>query len=150
MSPLIVLVNTIVLRVAPKEKSGSAASMSETGAEVGAALGIAVFGSLLAMIYRLRVDLPEGLPESVTSAAEQGMPSAAAIAEQLPAAQAGELLAAAENAFTTGLTTVSYLSAAVALVLAILAALYLRPKAGDGSAEDEVTSQEPERAPAQA
>ncbi len=55
MSPLIVLVNNLVLATAPKERSGSAASMSETCLEVGAALGVAALGALAAFVYRIRL-----------------------------------------------------------------------------------------------
>ncbi|MFB4313943.1 MFS transporter [Actinomadura sp. 21ATH] len=113
MSPLLVLVNNLVIDIAPKERSASAAAMSETSLQAGAALGVAVLGSLAALVYRTRM---AGGP----AAARDSL--AAAIAGGPPA----DLLEAARAAFVSGLTTVAYLSAAIAFALAAFAIRTIR------------------------
>jgi DHA2 family multidrug resistance protein-like MFS transporter len=50
--PPIILSTDLVVGSAPPERSGSAASLSETSSELGGALGIAILGSIGTFIYR--------------------------------------------------------------------------------------------------
>ncbi|MFT3697811.1 MAG: MFS transporter [Kofleriaceae bacterium] len=52
VSPVSTLANSIVLAATTEDRAGAAAAVSETGAELGGALGIALLGSLVAAIYR--------------------------------------------------------------------------------------------------
>ncbi|MCA1008163.1 MFS transporter [Rhodococcus hoagii] len=52
VSPVIALCTDIVVSSAPAERAGSAAALSETGAELGAALGVALLGSLGFAVHR--------------------------------------------------------------------------------------------------
>ena len=45
----------LILGSAPPEKAGSAAAISETGGELGVALGIAILGSVATAVYRDRI-----------------------------------------------------------------------------------------------
>ena len=54
-TPVITLTTGIVVGSAPPERTGAASAMSETSAELGGALGIAVLGSLGAALYRSRM-----------------------------------------------------------------------------------------------
>jgi DHA2 family multidrug resistance protein-like MFS transporter len=51
MAPLFTLTNDLILRAAPPERAGAAAGISETASELGGALGIALFGSLVTAVY---------------------------------------------------------------------------------------------------
>ena len=51
LSPLFTLCNDIVIGAAPPERAGAAAGISETGSELGGALGIAIMGSLVTAVY---------------------------------------------------------------------------------------------------
>jgi DHA2 family multidrug resistance protein-like MFS transporter len=51
LSPLFTLCNDIVIGSAPPERAGAAAGISETGSELGGALGIAIMGSLVTAVY---------------------------------------------------------------------------------------------------
>ncbi|XVQ09697.1 MFS transporter [Spirillospora sp. CA-255316] len=113
MSPLLVLVNNLVVGTAPKRRSASAAAMSETCLEAGAALGIAVLGSLAAFVYRAHMaDGPAAARDSLAAAIAAGPPT--------------HLLDAARAAFISGLTAVAYVSAGIALLLATLATRTIR------------------------
>src|ERR687896_286301 len=66
-SPVFTLTNDLIIGSAPPERAGAAAGISETSAELGGALGIAVFGSIGVAIYR--GVLAGGAPVGVARAA---------------------------------------------------------------------------------
>ncbi|WP_070011699.1 MFS transporter [Streptomyces abyssalis] len=133
LSPLMVLVVDLVISSAPKEKSGSASSMSETCSEMGMALGVATLGAVGTAVYRSLVadDLPSGLPEAARTAAQDSLVGALGAAGDVGGRVADDLLATAKGAFTTGLAAVGFLSVAVMLALALVTALFLREPAED-------------------
>ena len=53
-SPVIVLATDLVVGSAPVERAGAASAISETSAELGGALGIAILGSIGTAVYRAR------------------------------------------------------------------------------------------------
>lgn len=123
-----VLANSLVIGSAPPERAGSAAAISETGQELGAALGIAVLGSIAAAAYRREVaeDLPADLPAAAADTAAATLGGAAAVAQRLPDAVAGPLLEGARLAFTSGLTLLSLVGAAVMAFGGVVARVALR------------------------
>lgn len=64
LSPAFTLTNDLIIGSAPPERAGAAAGISETAAEVGGALGIAIFGSIGIAVYRqgLEGDVPAVCP----------------------------------------------------------------------------------------
>jgi DHA2 family multidrug resistance protein-like MFS transporter len=69
----------VILSSVPKEQAGAAAAVSETAYELGAALGIALLGSIVTGVYR-GFSAPEGTPPDVAAAAHEslgGVPSGA-------------------------------------------------------------------------
>ena len=56
-----------IVGAAPPERAGSASAISETGAELGGALGVAVLGSIGTAIYRGGV--ADAVPGDVPAAA---------------------------------------------------------------------------------
>jgi MFS family permease len=56
------LATDAVVAAAPPERAGAASAISETGAEIGGALGIAVLGSIGAAVYRNAIAIPQGVP----------------------------------------------------------------------------------------
>jgi MFS transporter, DHA2 family, multidrug resistance protein len=59
--PVVLTTTNMVVSAAPPERAGSASAISETSAEFGGALGVALFGSLATYIYRAQmaaVDAP--------------------------------------------------------------------------------------------
>ncbi|MGQ0639149.1 MAG: MFS transporter, partial [Gemmatimonadaceae bacterium] len=63
-APAFTLTTDLIVGAAPPERAGAAAAMSETSAEFGGALGIAVFGSIGIAVYRSMLNraLPANLP----------------------------------------------------------------------------------------
>ncbi|WP_336205929.1 MFS transporter [Nonomuraea sp. LPB2021202275-12-8] len=133
-SPLLVLGTDLVIGSAPPERSGSAAALSETAQEFGGAVGLAVFGSIAAAVYRAGLDVPEGVSASAAEAAGDTLGGAVAVAVEQPAPIAAALLDSARAAFTGGLAAVAVASAVVLLVAAALAATVLRQVPPSGSA----------------
>jgi DHA2 family multidrug resistance protein-like MFS transporter len=126
ISPAMALTMNLVLGSTPPEKAGSAASISETSGEFGVALGVATLGSLATVVYRAHIDVPVGVPAAVDDAARQGITAATHAAGQLSGPLGADLLDAAREAFTAGLTTVAGVGAAIFVALAVVAARAFR------------------------
>jgi MFS transporter, DHA2 family, multidrug resistance protein len=128
LAPVFTATTDLIVGSAPPERAGAASGISETGAELGGALGIAILGSIGVAIYRGRlVDaLPAGIPAEAAATARETLGAAVGIATQLPAETGAALLAAARDAFTFGLQLTAGLSAVVAAAMAVAATILLR------------------------
>jgi MFS transporter, DHA2 family, multidrug resistance protein len=112
----------------PPAKAGVGSAVNDTTRELGAALGIAVLGSVFAASYGPRMhDATEGLglPDDVRELASDQVGSALGIAEGLGAPGA-QLADAARNAFVDGMGT-SLLAGAVVMAIAALLTLFFLP-----------------------
>jgi DHA2 family multidrug resistance protein-like MFS transporter len=133
LAPVFTLTTDLIIGSAPPERAGAASAISETSAEFGGALGIAVFGSIGIAVYRAAMAgaIPAGVPPDVAQAATATLGGTVAIADQLPARLGAELTGAGRAAFVQGLRLCAAISAAGSLGLAIFAALLLRgPRPG--------------------
>ncbi len=134
MAPVFGLTTELVVGSAPPERAGAASGISETAAELGGALGIAVLGSIGVAIYRgqLTASLPPAIPADLAAAARDTLGAAVAVAAQLPADVGAVVLALAREAFVAGMQLSALLAAVVAVALAIIALVGLRsaPAAG--------------------
>jgi MFS transporter, DHA2 family, multidrug resistance protein len=128
MAPVFGLTTELIVGSAPPEQAGAASGISETGAELGGALGIAVMGSIGVAIYRgqLAERLPDSVPAPVAEAARDTLGSATAVAVQLPDQLGAAVLQAAREAFVAGMRLSSGLAAVLGLALAVLALIVLR------------------------
>ncbi|PZE74307.1 MFS transporter [Curtobacterium sp. MCBD17_019] len=111
--------NDLIVSTVPAAKSGAASALSETAYEIGAVLGTAVLGTVLAAAYRAHVVVPAGLSSTEHVAAGQTLGGAVAAARSLGGHAGAELLASARAAFDSGVTT----TAGVAAVLMVAAAV---------------------------
>ena len=116
-TPVVTLTTGMIVGAAPPERSGNASAISETGAELGGALGIAVLGSVGTLIYRGQMaGVPAGLlPPDAARAARATLGGAIESASRLPEGPALELARIAREAFTIGLDAAAVL-AAIAMV----------------------------------
>ena len=128
LAPVLTLTTDLIVGSAPPERAGAASGLSETAAELGGALGIAILGSIGMAAYRngLAAQLPAGLPADAAAVAQDTLGGATVVAGQLPAALGRALIDAANGAFVQGLHLAAGISAVVAIALAILAATMLR------------------------
>lgn len=114
------LATDAIVAAAPRGRAGAAASISETGYELGVALGIAVLGSLQLVVYRAALALPDGLPAGAAEAVRDSLASGSAVLD--PSTPVGaEALAAAQHAFTAGMQLASVVAAVILAVAAIIA-----------------------------
>jgi DHA2 family multidrug resistance protein-like MFS transporter len=128
LAPVFTLATDIIVSSAPPERAGAAAAISETGAELGGALGIAILGSIGIAIYRagLAAGMPPGVAPDAADAARDSLGGALVVAQDLQAQLGMALLGAAREAFTAALQLTAWISAAIALAAAVLAAILLR------------------------
>jgi DHA2 family multidrug resistance protein-like MFS transporter len=127
-SPLFTLTNDLIIGSVPAERAGAAAGISETSAEFGGAMGIAVFGSIGVAIYRGAIAgaVPPDLPLQATQAASDTLGGAIEVAGRLPAQLGPALIDAARDAFIRGLHVAAVISAVGSIALAILVLTLLR------------------------
>jgi MFS transporter, DHA2 family, multidrug resistance protein len=128
MGPVFGLTTEMVVGAAPSEKAGAATGVSETAAELGGGLGIAVLGSVAMVIYRGGVitGMPSHLPGPAAHEAIDSLGGALDAARTLPTELGEPLLATARTAFVAGLQAVSLIGGAIAVLISVLAALSLR------------------------
>lgn len=118
--------NELILSSAPSAKAGAASAVSETAYEVGAVLGTAVLGGILAAFYRTQLVLPDGLSAAAAAASRETLAGAIAVSNTLDdAALAESLRAAAAHAFDSGVVVTALIGAALIIVAAVIAAATL-------------------------
>ncbi|MFE7041388.1 MFS transporter [Streptomyces atratus] len=115
----------VILSSVPKEQAGSAGAVSETAYELGAALGIALLGSIVTGVYQ-DFATPRGVPSADAAAAHESLGGAVEAAHGLPAHQASALVSAAQESFVDGLRLAAGVGAAVLLATAVAAWFLLR------------------------
>ncbi|GGT19130.1 MFS transporter [Streptomyces chromofuscus] len=118
----------VILASVPKEQAGAASAVSETAYELGAALGIALLGSIVTGVYKDFV-APAGTPQ----AAHESLGGAVEAAAGLPASTSEALLDAARQSFVDGLTLASSVGALVLLSAAVAAWFLLRNQHLEGT-----------------
>jgi DHA2 family multidrug resistance protein-like MFS transporter len=128
MSPVFTLTTDVIIGSAPPERAGAASAISETSAELGGALGIALFGSIGVALYRAGMAdaLPAGLPPDAAEAARATLGGALDTARALPAQLGAPVALAARAAFIRGIQVCATVSAAGALALSLLTMVTLR------------------------
>ncbi len=134
LAPVYILATDMIVASAPPERAGAAGAMSETSAELGGALGIAILGSVGTAVYRgvMAGAVPAAVPAEGAEAARSTLGGALAVAERLPGPLGAELLGRARDAFVQGVEMVAAVSAVVLVVTAIGAVIVLRN--GEGKA----------------
>ena len=134
-----------IMGALPPEHAGVGSAMNDTTREVGAALGVAVIGSLLSSFYVPRVldELPATVPEPARAAAEESVGAALGVSAQLGRAGVG-VADAAREAFVYAMQRVSWVAAAVGVLGALIAWRFLPARAGGHAATDEVDTDEVE------
>ncbi len=138
LAPVFGLTTELIVGSAPSEQAGAATGISETGAELGGALGIAILGSIGVAIYRSEVarSLPAGVPVDAASAARDTLGSALAAAARLPTELGAIVVAAAQEAFVLAMQLASAFAAVAAVAVALVAVVGLRSHRMHPPAED--------------
>jgi DHA2 family multidrug resistance protein-like MFS transporter len=117
----------LIVGTAPPERAGAASGISETGAELGGALGIALLGSIGTAVYRSSVadSIPVDVAPEAAAAAKDTLGAAVGPGGAVPPG----LLDAARDAFVDGLQLAALTSAALMAATATVVTLVLRRRA---------------------
>ncbi|WP_343314628.1 MFS transporter [Brucella sp. BE17] len=107
--------SSAIMTNAPAEKSGMAASVEEVSYELGNALGVTIFGSILSVFYTAHMSLPAHVPAS----ARDSLDEALLAAQNLSSQDATNLIAMASQAFE-GAYVIVVISTAAILLAAVL------------------------------
>jgi DHA2 family multidrug resistance protein-like MFS transporter len=128
LAPVFTATTDLIVSSAPPERAGAASGISETGAELGGALGIAILGSVGIAVYRgeLADHLPAEVPSQAAAIARETLGGAVGVVAGLPEDVGADLLAVAREAFAQGLQLTAGLSAAVAVGFSVMATVLLR------------------------
>jgi EmrB/QacA subfamily drug resistance transporter len=133
----------------PRAKAGVGSAVNDTTRQFGGAVGVAVFGSLLASRYTDLVGarLSGRVPADLVGPAKDSIGGALNVVRTAPVAPAvaGEIVAAARKSFVLGLHTAVLVSMVVLLVAAAIVAKFLPHWARD---EDSDYVVEPAAVPA--
>ncbi|MFF5026538.1 MFS transporter [Streptomyces collinus] len=118
----------VILSSVPRDQAGAASAVSETAYELGAALGIALLGSIVTGVYRGFAG-PAGTPAE----AHESLGAAVQASAQMAPHRAEALLTAARDAFVHGLQLASGAGAVVLLATAAAAWFLLRGQKLEGA-----------------
>ncbi|MHC3453491.1 MFS transporter [Streptomyces prasinus] len=141
MANVMTPVSVVIMQTLPREKAGSASALSNTFRQVGGALGIAVLGSVLSAAYRTRIEdelvlLPPGVRHAAGESIEATLGAAARLGPR------GDVLVGpANDAFLHAMHVTALCGAGVAVLGAIVVALFLpgrSPEPGADGTEEEL------------
>ncbi|MGH9262877.1 MAG: MFS transporter, partial [Acidimicrobiales bacterium] len=127
-APVFGLTTELIVGSAPPERAGAASGNSETGAELGGALGIAILGSVGIAVYRgqLGEALPGDVSVEAATTARDTLGAAIDVAGRLPDPIGSALIDTAQSAFVSGMHTVAAVAAVIAVTVAAFAWRALR------------------------
>ncbi|KNC90450.1 MFS transporter [Trabulsiella odontotermitis] len=108
-----------IMAAAPKEKAAAAGAIETMAYELGAGLGIALFGLILTRSYHDSIVLPNGLDGATATQAASSIGEAMQVALNLPSSVADALIAAAKTAFITSHSVALFSAGTMLLVLAV-------------------------------
>ncbi len=140
MSPM----TASIMSAVPPRRAGAGSAMNDATRELGAALGIAVLGSLAASQYATKMaPFLRNLSPADRSASRTSIAGALRVAESLPPAAGRALSAAADSAFVGGIHFAVTVGAILALVSAAIVFRFLpHSLLGQGAMRGPVESME--------
>ena len=112
------LTNDAVLASAPARRAGSASAVSETAYELGAVLGTAVLGSVLAAAYARALDVPTSIGPVFAHEARETLGGAVGLAGRVGGVEGQRLHDAATTAFVHGSAVASVVAVVVLVAVA--------------------------------
>jgi len=139
--------NTDAMNAAPPALRGQASGVIQTSRQIGATIGIALMGTVVANVqYDQIADVltqQAGVPESQVPAVEQQIGAAVQAGRGAPANVPDSLVHALKEAITTAISSAYWVAAGVLLITALAAALLLRHQRAADAAPDEGDAEVP-------
>ena len=119
----------------PRAKAGVGSAVNDTTRQMGGAVGVAVFGSIMASHFTssITAKLGDAVPPQLLAAVRNNVGQAIAVAGEpgTPPSTAARIVEAANGSFVSGLHTVGLASAVVTLVAMVGVVLFLPARVGD-------------------
>jgi predicted MFS family arabinose efflux permease len=133
-----------IMGALPRNEAGVGSAVNDTSREVGAALGVAVIGSMLSSLYgsQFAEHAPDALPAAARHAADNSLGAALQVSGQLGSAGA-TVAEVAKEAFVYAMSRASLVTAAIAVVGAFVAWRFLPARAVDDDVADVVELRQP-------
>ncbi len=117
----------------PRAKAGVGSAVNDTTRQMGGAVGVAVFGSILASGVPAEGEdlLRDHVPGSLLTRVEDSLGSALGVARDVPAARpfAGRIIDAAQTSFVSGMHAAVLVAAAIAVIGGIGVVIWLPARA---------------------
>ncbi len=115
----------------PENRAGIGSAMDGTTQQIGAALGVAVLGATMNMVYLDKMEtsgFAASLPEEANEAIQSSIQSAHIVAEQgqFPDGVSQQIITESSHAFTAGMTD-AMLIGAIVMAVAALITLFILP-----------------------
>ena len=116
----ITLTTDFIMTAAPPERAGSASGISETSAELGAALGVAILGSISTAWYRRSVaqSIPDGIDGELARNAKATIGGAIATGQSIGGDAGAHVITVARDSFAHSLEIVAGICAVLVAVTA--------------------------------
>jgi DHA2 family multidrug resistance protein-like MFS transporter len=108
-----------IMAAAPKEKAAAAGAIETMSYELGAGLGIAVFGLLLTRSFSASIAVPQGLNAGLADKVSSSIGEAMKVAQDLTPAMADSVIEAAKAAFITSHSVALGSAGAMLMLLAV-------------------------------
>jgi DHA2 family multidrug resistance protein-like MFS transporter len=121
--------SSAIMLSAPEERAGMAASVEEVSYELGGALGIALLGSLMSLLYTSAMIVPAGM--AIAPQARDSLDEALMLAATLPAGQSVQVATLARAAFDQAF--VGVVAAAIACLLLVAGLVWNVSRSRGGS-----------------
>jgi EmrB/QacA subfamily drug resistance transporter len=122
----------------PRAKAGVGSAVNDTTRQVGGALGVAVIGSVYSSVYAdqmAKALAGRGVPATAASVVSDSIGGALAVAKSIGGESGQQLAATAKAAFVDGMHRGVIVGAAVALIGALIALLFLPARAPESAFE---------------
>lgn len=109
-----------IMASAPKEKAAAAGAIETMAYELGAGLGVAIFGLLLSRSFSQAIVLPTGLSAREAAGASYSIGEAVKVSQQLEPTLAQAVMEAAKTAFTFSHSLSLSIAGSALLILAMI------------------------------
>jgi EmrB/QacA subfamily drug resistance transporter len=130
----------------PRAKAGVGSAVNDTTRQMGGAVGVAVFGSLMASHFHSTITdkLGSKLPTGLFAQVRDNVGQAVGVANESRAAKpfSAQIISAAQDTFVSGLHQVGLVAAAITLLAALGVWIFLPARARDDASVPEVVEGE--------
>lgn len=134
-SAAMTLLSELLITTAPIQRTGSMSALQDVSSGLGAASGVALLGTISALVYRYTLTPPEGLSSADAQVAAENPGAAASLADQLNTADRTSFLSSIAESMSLGLQSALFIAAALTVALIALLLLGLRGHTEQSAAE---------------